>query len=294
MDAFSIPATLRAIPQWVCWSWVERPDPRTGELKRTKMPLQARTGQAASSTDSRTWTDFETARQAYRPAGWTGAGFVFTVGGGLVGIDLDHCLQRGELSERAAQIVRQLDSYTEVTPSGDGLHIICAGTLPGPQRHRKEAGFAIELYPEKRFFTMTGQHWPGTPADIVTRFHELTALYAELFPVDALSPEAMPALARAPLADCAILRIICGARNGDKFRRLWRGDTTGYVSESEADLALLAMLRFYTDDPAQLDRLFSGSALYDAKWRQRPDYRARSIARVLARPGGAQFQGGRV
>lgn len=42
-------------------------------------------------------------------------------------------------------------------------------------------------------------------------------------------------------------------------------------------------MAFYTQDPDQLDRLFRGSALCRDKWLRRPDYRHRTIERVLAR-----------
>src|SRR5690349_1624455 len=116
------PATLRALPQWVCWSWVDRADARTGELKRTKMPIQATTGRAARSTDPATWSDFSTAYRAAQQHNYSGVGFVFAPDDGLIGIDLDHCLTDGRLSARAADVVTRIASYTEITPSGAGLH----------------------------------------------------------------------------------------------------------------------------------------------------------------------------
>lgn len=71
------------------------------------------------------------------------------------------------------------------------------------------------------------------------------------------------------------------AKNGDKFCRLWAGDTSGHGDDdSAADLALLSMLAFYTQDPAQLDRLFRRSGLYRGKW-EREDYRRGTIAKAI-------------
>jgi len=85
------------------------------------------------------------------------------------------------------------------------------------------------------------------------------------------------------LEDALILQQAAAARNGTKFTRLWNGDWTGYPSQSEADLALCELLAFWTQDPAQLTRLFEQSGLYRAaKWGKRFDYRQRTIAKALA------------
>ena len=83
--------------------------------------------------------------------------------------------------------------------------------------------------------------------------------------------------------DQSLLQIACRAANGDKFSRLYAGDTSGYSSLSEADLALIGMLAFYAGpDPDRLERLFDQSGLaHRSKW-QRADYRAATIRRALA------------
>jgi putative DNA primase/helicase len=276
-----IPAALRLRPTWVGWRWVDRADPTTGELRRTKVPVAPRTGGPGKSTDPATWAPFGVALRACRTDATLGLGFVFAPGGGLVGVDLDGAVDAatGALTPFAWEIVAALDSYTETTPSGTGLHIIVAGTLPGPRRQRKAPGANIELYPDGRFFTMTGAHLVSSPATVEDRTEALAALYGTLFPPEPTPPP--QSAAPVALADTAILRIASGARNGAKFRALMRGDTTGYASESEADAALLALLAFYTSDPAQLERLFTLSVLADAKWRDRPRYRARTLALAL-------------
>ncbi len=73
------------------------------------------------------------------------------------------------------------------------------------------------------------------------------------------------------------------AANGAKFGRLWRGDASGYPTRSEADLALCAMLAYWCGaDPARVEALFYRSGLCRSKWRLRPDYRRRTIARAIA------------
>ena len=75
------------------------------------------------------------------------------------------------------------------------------------------------------------------------------------------------------------------ARNGAKFSRLWEGDISGYPTASEADVALLAMLLFWTDgDEDRARLLFEQSGLCREKWTGRADYR-RACFEFLRRKG---------
>jgi hypothetical protein len=88
--------------------------------------------------------------------------------------------------------------------------------------------------------------------------------------------------------DATILQKARAAKNAHKFEALFdRGDTTGHGGDdSRADLALLGLLKYWTQDPAQLERIFSASALGQRdKWRRRPDYRRRTVEKALAELG---------
>lgn len=89
----------------------------------------------------------------------------------------------------------------------------------------------------------------------------------------------------AALSDAEVLALCRRAGNAAKFEGLYdRGDTAEYAGDDSAvDLALVSVMAFYTQDPDQLDRLFRGSALCREKWTGRPDYRRRTIERVLTR-----------
>ncbi len=88
------------------------------------------------------------------------------------------------------------------------------------------------------------------------------------------------------LSDAEIMEKARAAANSAKFIALYdNGDLTAYNSdESAADMALLNILSFWTDkDPAQMERLFSQSALgRREKWQERADYRERTITRAIA------------
>ena len=86
--------------------------------------------------------------------------------------------------------------------------------------------------------------------------------------------------------DAALLERAHAARNGAKFAALWRGDVSGYPSQSEADLALCNRLAWWTDyDAARVDALFRRSGLWRPKWDERhgeQTYGERTIAMAIA------------
>ncbi|MDP9455595.1 MAG: AAA family ATPase [Actinomycetota bacterium] len=98
----------------------------------------------------------------------------------------------------------------------------------------------------------------------------------------------------AALSDAEVLALCRRAGNAAKFEGLYdRGDTAPYRGDdSAADLALVGVMAFFTQDPDQLDRLFRGSALCRDKWLRRPDYRRRTIERVLERQTETYFPPG--
>jgi hypothetical protein len=104
----------------------------------------------------------------------------------------------------------------------------------------------------------------------------------------ALDPFTIPDPATtAALSDEELIRRALAAKNGEKFRRLWAGDTTGYQNDdSRADLALCGLLAYWTgSDPSRIDRLFRKSKLMRPKWDERRGhgtYGQHTIAVALA------------
>ena len=139
----TIPGELKARPQWVVWRTVgDKPD---------KVPYSVRSSRRASSTDLLTWSTFQDALKAYENGDYAGLGFVFSSADPYTGIDLDNCVdENGEIAGWALEIVRYFDSYTELSATGTGLHIIVRGEVP----NRRKGD--VEVYSSKRFFTVTG------------------------------------------------------------------------------------------------------------------------------------------
>jgi len=280
-DPTVIPLTLRALPHWVCWQTVDRAG------KATKVPIDAKTGAFASVMDSTTWSPFAIALAAADR--FDGLGFVLTGAPPfVVGVDLDACRdpETGVLHPTAQEIIGRLGTYAEVSPSGRGVH--CLGLAEIPADHPCRTG-TIEVYSRKRFLTVTGWHLEGTPGEVQDITRGLYWLFKTFF---ATRPQ--PASARprttVTMTDHMVIEKALAARNGVEFAKLWEGDwqAAGYMSQSEADLALLSHLAFWTNgDAAQMERLFAASGLARPKWVQRADYRARTLARALAGVGHA-------
>jgi len=156
-------AELKTLSQWVGYT-------------PNKVPMCPHTGGAASSNNPDTWGTAAQAWSAKKRYGWAGIGYVFTIGAGVVGVDLDDCFdENNRLTDEARQIVQMLNSYTERSPSGRGLHILACGSIP---HSVKRAGF--EMYNELRYFTVTGKQYGASEFscnDIADRQTELEALF---------------------------------------------------------------------------------------------------------------------
>src|SRR5829696_6352880 len=269
---------MRDLRQWLVW----RLEERNGEL--TKVPYTPRTGQRADSTAPDTWDGYEEAVSACKDHSYAGIGFVFTPEDDLCGVDLDRCLdpETGEIEGWVQEVIGELNSYTEISPSGTGVHILVRGELPAG-RNRKGR---FEAYDRGRYFTVTGKHLAGTSQTIERRQEELGVVVRRVFGEDSANGHTKSVAAAETvdngLSNDEIIQKALAASNRARFSRLWNGDTDEYGSHSEADLALCGMLAFWTGgDAARIDSLFRQSGLYREKW-DRKDYRNRTITEALS------------
>lgn len=263
----NIPEELRALRQWVGFKKVPRED---GSI--SKQPRNPKNGYSAKANDQNTWTDFDTAVKGVSKWNLDGIGFEFA--NGYFGIDLDHVLENGQITDpAAADIVQNVESYTEVSPSGTGLHIICKGQLPAGGNRKGN----IEMYQTGRYFTVTGNIFQGR-----AQINECTAAVVSMHrkyigQQDVQSDQKAAASSGsvpAPVADSDddIIRKASEAKNGDLFRQLWSGDWAGagYPSQSEADMAFVKLLAYWTNGNAQrMDSLYRQSGLMRDKWDRR-------------------------
>jgi putative DNA primase/helicase len=293
----------------VCWRYKFDTD----RDEWTKVPVDANTGDFAKSTAPDTWVSFATALAFHERADTDtdGVGVVVHDGDTVLGLDLDDVRDpdTGDLEAWADGVLDAVPTYAEVSPSGTGLRLFGLGFVPdGGNRGDVDAGAGhLEMYDSGRYLTVTGQRVDGSSDDVRQVNDEIGDVHAEYIAADgperdtpkpaedggvqAGSPGANPGVdadkpgstdAASDLSDDELLEKAKNAENGNKFRRLWIGDTSGYPSHSEADLALAGLLAFWTGgDRRRIDRLFRESELYREKW-DRDDYRERTIDKALA------------
>ena len=254
MNYDPIPQEMKDRPQWVAWILVKRGG------KDTKLPINPKNGRLAKSDDASTWGTYEQAVRAGRQL--NGIGYMFSEDDPYCGIDLD-----GHIDH---ELIGWFGSYAERSQSGKGAHIIVRGRLV---EGRKSAQY--EVYDRRRYFVMTGDSLHASP--IVEAQEKLDQFVASVFPPDTPSPEVDLSAFMGAATPPAVLDRIRASAQGQRFDALWRGDWSGYESQSQADAALLAILRFWTGgDKAESFRLFAQSGLCRDKWTRRADYRERT------------------
>ena len=169
-DPENIPEEMKQSSRWVLYSIFVNPYSNRVE----KLP-KSLNGKLADITKPESWTTFEKAYGSLIKNENTFSGLGFVLGDGIFGIDLDHVInQEGNIEPWAEEIVKRMDSYTEISPSGTGIHIYAKGKIP--TRDRKNG--PIEMYDEKRYFTVTGRCL-GEPRPLAERTREAAAIHRQ-------------------------------------------------------------------------------------------------------------------
>lgn len=268
----NIPVELRTLPNWIVWRLEYRSDANghiDPERKPTKVPYQPwQGGKKAAANRPAEWGSFEQACSApltlvgpcsplapVEETGFSGIGFMFGDNDPYTGIDLDDTHGDTEAYQRQLKIFREFNSYSELSPSGTGLHIIVRGKLAYGRRRA-----FIEVYSRDRFFTMTGNVQNAVP--VADRQQLLDLLFEQLggAPTE-YNIEEKPQSE----TDEAIIERAAAAVNGEKFTKLFTGNWhSDYPSQSEADMALVDIIAFYTQNKEQIRRIYRQSELGQA------------------------------
>lgn len=162
----SIPAELAARQQWLLWKY-EWDEKRSAWLKVPYYPGGGRrAGDQGTDRDRMRLAVLKVAQRVYERGGWSGIGFAFLPDDGLIGIDIDKQFdaETGEMSPRCRGIVEAFNTYTEISPSGKGLHLYVLGKT----ETAKSNDIGVEMFCSKQFFTVTGRHLANTPKDVNT------------------------------------------------------------------------------------------------------------------------------
>ena len=251
------PQALKESRRWVCFD-------------ASKRPIDPATGQNAKPNDPATWGTLEAAQAAVARFGLRGVGVL--LGEGLCGIDIDHCRNpgTGALSAMAQEIIDRMQTYTEASPSGTGVHLLFYGRKPAGACRKSSIG--LEMYDGGRYFTVTGNALRDCP--IEERTAECAAVHGQYL----AKPEPPPAIPsasqvwqKADLPDEELLQAAFAAKDGERFAALYAGNWQAYYnSQSEADLSFCNLLAFWFGaDLEKMDHIFRTSGLMRPKWDQR-------------------------
>ncbi|MBD8550682.1 phage NrS-1 polymerase family protein, partial [Sphingomonas sp. CFBP 8764] len=286
------PPEMRQLKQWCLWRLEHKLD-SNGNVDLSKKPTKCpykpwQGGEKASTTNPENWGTFEQATGApltqtgpcspNDPAiTFSGIGFVFVAGGGLTGLDLDDVGDDAEALAVQRRIYEGFPSYTERSPSGRGSHVIVKGEVP----HGRRRG-VVEVYSAERFFTFTGDVITNVgvidcQANLDVLFNQLGGNKAEF--------DASPFFKDATESDDSILARIFAAANGESVKQLYhKGEWKHkYPSQSEADIALINIFGFYTQNAEQIKRLFHASALGRRDKAKRASYLNPMVAKAMDR-----------
>lgn len=281
----NLPTYLCENARFCLWKYEQRGG------KMTKVPYDpSNPTHRAKANDPATFASLEVAREALHANAGVFDGLGIGIFGELAGIDIDHCIKDGELSPMAQTIVDTMDTYTEISPSGEGIRIIFRTRMNGFDKRRyyiKHSEIGLEIYMAgmtNRFLTVTGNVINDmNTSDRYDRLQDVLDHFMQR--PQQQTTEAMPS-EPLDIEDGEILDRAAAAGNGDKFTRLWNGDTTGYPSHSEADQALCNLLAFWTGrDAHRMDSLFRQSGLMREKWDRKQSgttYGAITIERAIS------------
>ena len=298
MNLDSIPPELKRHPYWCVWKYEQK----QGEKKPRKVPYNPMTAQRANSSDPDTFTPFTDALIAFSgKAGYSGIGVgLFN---NLGAIDLDNCIDpTGQMNEMARDVISTLNTYAEISPSGNGLRLFFFAPdfqYNESRYYIKNSKAGLEIYVAghtNRFVTVTGNVYgfPLSIADcsaslpLVLEKHMQRGKSTEVFDPAAELPET-----RSLLTDEQVVEKIHKEKN-QKFAVLYDSapysskedrdalaQSVGLPSGSEADQSLCNKFAFYCGrDMEQMDRIFRQSGLMSDKW-ERDDYRTRTLKNAI-------------
>jgi putative DNA primase/helicase len=292
----TIPQLLKDKPQWVAWKSVDR------DGKLTKPPVDYKTGRFALTDKPGTWGTFDQAWKAYKTSSSSlcGIGYVFTEEDGLIGFDLDGARdpQTGKPAKWAQHIIDELESFTEVSVSGTGYHIIVKASLDIEAAKRsfkfqEEANLGgktaqVEIFKTKAYFTIVGgereiEERTGKAHEILNRLKDMKKKKKDKSGKTTVKKPKSKKIKRAKKKTDE--EVLSRALEDSKFKRLWNSTPDGQ-RDSEEDFALLNKLAYFTNkDEAQMKRLASDSKRKREKWdspRGNETWIDKEIAKVIA------------
>lgn len=279
MNYAMMPSNISNLLSWILWKLEKR------EGKYTKTPYQ-KNGKMAKVNDKNTW---DRLNNIINKDGFSGIGFVFNMDHNIIGIDIDHCIENGKINDEAEYWIKRFNSYTEISQSGTGIHILVEmdkqelkkyvqetyGTETGLKRKLGECYFT------GRYFAMTGNIFnnlnqiKSTKLSYIKDFLEYITQDSK--PIEKIEPANIKNTGISTLADSEIISL--ATKYNNNFQYLY--NEMGQKGNSEGDQSLINILAFYTKDAGQIKRMMLNSSRMRAKFTKHPTYLNRSIQKGL-------------
>ena len=258
-----IPITLKQHDNWVVWGIRGSNQGASMKLPYNPSSLLKCNPQLAKAGVCESWGDYTDALKCVNVGLAQGLGYQFN-NNGLYGVDLDNVFdENGTLIEEAKEIVEMLNSYTELSPSKRGLHVLVYAPDAVITRHRKKDHF-LEIYGSGRYFTMTGNTFENRKT-IETRSVELQEIHDKYMLPDKAQQTISIAIPSAEQSTDKKRFLEIGLMRDKVFNALWSGERR-HGNESADDIALMNKLAYWTNaDTATMIRAFILSPYYEQK-----------------------------
>lgn len=262
--------------RWINWKY------EVVDGKKTKVPYQIN-GAKASTTNPSTWSIY---KDAFKTS--SNIGIIFTPDQLLLGVDMDLILENNEIVHeekiKIEKFLKEANSYSEISPSGKGLHTFLLLTEPLKLIKNRKGPF--EVYVSGRYFTVTNNPYKEVLPVRIVNPEEASRLLSILgYPwngKEVLNYENISS--DISIDDNEVISKMFASKNGDKIESLYNGDITAYNNDdSVADMALCSHLAYWTDgNMGQIESIWLTSPLGGRnKTQERKDYRDRTISAVI-------------
>lgn len=168
----NIPKELASLRRWIIWKYVDKKY-FDGIYRTTKVPVSPVTHSNFSRTEEEC-LDLENTKRVYRAYKhddiWAGIGFSSHGNENIVVLDFDDCLENFKIKSKSLEsFIYNLNSYTEISPSGKGVRIFVKYSTPdkifysfqvisnrGTDLCTNFNSKGIEIWNKNKFATVTG------------------------------------------------------------------------------------------------------------------------------------------
>ena len=282
MKIENIPEKLKKDCKWCLWKRIEG----------RKILINPQTHEFGKANDETTFTDFDFAYNEFMRGNFEGMGIgIFNH---ICAIDIDHCIDDNHnVSDMAKDIIKAVDSYTEISPSGHGIRILFETddtfVYDKEKYYINNRNIGLEIYLAKatsKFVTITGNKVCG---DFKNAQDKLQYVLDKYMKRKSEVVEISKSTVLVYDINNDMLKI--GLENDKVLKELWNLiPSMSSINESELDMALCSKLNYWlSNDEEKVYQAFMSSPYAQQKDEkhkaklQRDDYLRMTIrnSRVL-------------